>query len=141
MKFYFAYGSNMWLGQMKRRCPNYRVIGNGVLKGYRWIINKRGFANVIKSEQDEVHGVIYEISATDEQSLDCQVGVHNNKYRKQMMTVDFAGQNQECLVYVDPIFEEGKPKQEYIERLKKGIIDTNLTCEYVSRYLREYIDA
>jgi gamma-glutamylcyclotransferase (GGCT)/AIG2-like uncharacterized protein YtfP len=76
---------------MKDRCPDHRVIGNGVLKGYRWIISTRGYANIVKSETDEVHGVIYEISESDERSLDCWEGVQSGAYRKEMMPVEFEG--------------------------------------------------
>ena len=53
---YFAYGSNLWLCQMNKRCPNNRIYGYGILKKYRWIVNERGYANIIDSEEDEVHG-------------------------------------------------------------------------------------
>ncbi|KAA8572454.1 hypothetical protein EYC84_003074 [Monilinia fructicola] len=44
---YFAYGSNLSLTQMKARCPNSTYYGLGVLQGYRWIINQRGYANIV----------------------------------------------------------------------------------------------
>jgi gamma-glutamylcyclotransferase (GGCT)/AIG2-like uncharacterized protein YtfP len=126
---------------MKDRCPDHRVIGNGVLKGYRWIISTRGYANIVKSKTDEVHGVIYEISESDERSLDCWEGVQSGAYQKEMMPVEFEGQSRECLVYVDPVEEEGKPKQEYIERINKGISDSKLPQEYIDRYVRKFIHA
>jgi gamma-glutamylcyclotransferase (GGCT)/AIG2-like uncharacterized protein YtfP len=52
---------------MEELCPDHRVIGKGILKEYRWIISVRGYANIIKSELDEVHGVVYEISDSDEE--------------------------------------------------------------------------
>ncbi|KAJ2894971.1 hypothetical protein MKZ38_007060 [Zalerion maritima] len=47
MPLYFAYGSNMSLSQMRRRCPQNSYIGVGTLHGYTWQINDRGYANVI----------------------------------------------------------------------------------------------
>ncbi|KAB8300284.1 hypothetical protein EYC80_000484 [Monilinia laxa] len=44
---YFAYGSNLSLTQMKSRCPNSTYYGLGLLQGYIWIINERGYANII----------------------------------------------------------------------------------------------
>ena len=139
MKFYFAYGSNLWRNQMKDRCPDHRVIGNGVLKGYRWIISTQGYANIVKSKRDEVHGVIYEISESDERSLDRFEGVHSGSYRKEMMMVEVDGQSQECLVYVDPVNGEGNPKEEYIERINKGISDSKLSQKYIDYYIRKFI--
>ncbi len=141
MKLYFAYGSNLWLQQMKERCPNHKIVGNGILKGYRWIISERGYANIVKSSQDEVQGAVYEISDSDESTLDIKEGVRNGAYRKEMMTVEVDGQSLKCLVYVDPIEHEGKPKQEYIERINKGILDSKLSSEYINRYIRKFIPA
>lgn len=43
---YFGYGSNLWKAQMQSRCPTSKYLGIARLNGYRWIINKRGYANV-----------------------------------------------------------------------------------------------
>ncbi|HHT9106877.1 MAG TPA: gamma-glutamylcyclotransferase family protein [Candidatus Wujingus californicus] len=141
MKLYFAYGSNLWLKQMKERCPDYRVIGKGILKGYRLIVSSRGYANIIKSESDEVHGTVYEISDSDERSLDIKEGVQGGAYRKEMISVDVHSQSLKCLIYVDPVENECKPKQEYIERINKGILDAELPSEYIERYVRKFIPA
>lgn len=139
MIFYFAYGSNLWLEQMSNRCPKHTVIGKGVLKGYRWIISERGYANVVKSEPDEVHGVVYEITESDEESLDKKEGVDRGLYRKEIMATEVDGKSINCLVYVDPVEQAGKPQQEYIERINKGIVDSRLSSEYVERYMRMFI--
>jgi hypothetical protein len=54
MKRYFAYGSNMWDQQMKERCPESHKLGTARLAGYRWIISARGYANVLRSENNHV---------------------------------------------------------------------------------------
>jgi len=45
---YFAYGSNLSLAQMNLRCPTSSYIGLARLRGYRWIINTRGYANIVE---------------------------------------------------------------------------------------------
>ncbi|CVL01172.1 uncharacterized protein FMAN_10348 [Fusarium mangiferae] len=54
---YFAYGSNLSTEQMRRRCPYSTPVGLAYLKGWRWIINERGYANVVQlpidSDDDE----------------------------------------------------------------------------------------
>ena len=59
-------------GQMKNRCPTSQFRGVGHLPGWAWIINYRGFANIIKTDypQDEVWGLVYSLTATDESRLD-----------------------------------------------------------------------
>ncbi|MCJ1376207.1 hypothetical protein MMC20_007448 [Loxospora ochrophaea] len=44
---YFAYGSNLSPTQMGDRCPGSQFVGVGLLHGWRWIINERGYANII----------------------------------------------------------------------------------------------
>ncbi len=141
MKLYFAYGSNLWRKQMEDRCPEHRLISNGILKGYRWIITTRGYANVVRSTSDEVHGMVYEITESDERSLDRFEGVQGGDYRKEMLKIAIGGESKECLVYVDPVEEEGKPKREYVDRINKGISDSKIPAEYVDRYIRKFIPA
>ena len=63
---YFAYGSNLSISQMDKRCPDNISLDIGRLNGYRWIISSRGYANVIESENDYVLGRIYKINNIDE---------------------------------------------------------------------------
>jgi cation transport regulator ChaC len=139
MTLYFAYGSNLWREQMTRRCPDHREIGDGLLRGYRWIITTRGHASVVTSPGDVVQGRVYQLSAADEESLDRSEGVASGAYRKEMLPVEVDGRSCDCLVYVDPVVEEGVPREEYVERLGKGIVDAELPAAYVEHYLRRYL--
>lgn len=86
-KYYFAYGSNLHLCQMKRRCPDSKYIGCARLSNYRWQINERGYANVVRAEGHWVEGLVYEIDEKDEAQLDINEGVSKNCYAKHYMTV------------------------------------------------------
>ncbi|RFU77782.1 aig2 family [Trichoderma arundinaceum] len=86
-KLYFAYGSNLHIKQMNRRCPNSKFIGKARLSNYRWQINERGYANVTEAEGHWVDGLVYEIDDTDEAKLDINEGVAKNAYNKRYMTV------------------------------------------------------
>lgn len=89
---YFGYGSNLWLHQMRQRCPTSKYIGIARLTGYQWIIYKRGYANIVKiddgydeenvEEKEEKHewehevwGLVYELEQEDERRLDRNEGV------------------------------------------------------------------
>jgi gamma-glutamylcyclotransferase (GGCT)/AIG2-like uncharacterized protein YtfP len=139
MKLYFAYGSNMLQDQMNERCPNHKYFGHGILKGFRWIITERGYANIIKSEKDEVHGVVYRINEEDEAALDKAEGVHKNLYWKETHRVEIEKTDYPCLAYVDPIIAEGQAKEEYVGRINRGVSDAELNLEYVERYIRKFI--
>jgi len=139
MNLYFAYGSNMWLAQMAERCPDHRLLGVGVLKGYRWIISSRGYANIIKSPTDVVYGVVYEISVSDEAHLDVSEGVRVGSYYKEFLHLEVGGSYTNCLVYIDPIVDEGEPGGAYIIRINLGIEDAKLPSEYVQNSIRKYV--
>ncbi|KAM0562575.1 hypothetical protein ACHAPJ_002265 [Fusarium lateritium] len=100
---YFAYGSNLSTEQMRRRCPYSTPVGLAYLKGWKWIINARGFANIVqlpiddddtpdaeenrqltakgkeKATRDEedsgVYGLLYLVPPEDEERLDGHEGV------------------------------------------------------------------
>ena len=113
---YFAYGSNMWLSQMARRCPGITYVGRGVLYDFCWQINERGYANVVhvpsydtsttkKSNENGdgirgsdtnitprpcVHGLVYDLGNgnNNENLLDCYEGVHIGAYSKAYLDVE-----------------------------------------------------
>lgn len=142
MRPYFAYGSNLWDLQMAARCPEHRKLGRAVLAGYRWIITTRGYASVVEAPGGRVEGVVFGISATDEESLDLHEGVAKGNYVKTGLWVTLeAGGEVMALVYVDPVTEEGEPKVEYIARINAGLEDAGLSADYVARVVRRFVPA
>ena len=141
MKLYFGYGSNMWQEQMDKRCPDNKKVGIARLLGYRWIISARGFANILESESDEVEGVLFELSESDEATLDNHEGVATGCYRKVYLPVINKDREFVALVYIDPVTTEGTAKSEYVQRINWGLADANLTESYVARYVRKFIPA
>ncbi|OCL02836.1 hypothetical protein AOQ84DRAFT_357186 [Glonium stellatum] len=163
---YFGYGSNLWLRQMRLRCPTSEYLGVARLRGYRWIINGRGYANVVESQADNetansadvVYGLVYSLLPTDEARLDVNEGVPE-AYTKETMAVDFWAsdpsvddgqvdvskppQDKEALVYIDrKRVTEDKPKKEYIYRMNMGIrdaLDMGVPKKYVDGVMREFI--
>ena len=136
---YFAYGSNLSFAQMNRRCPYNLKIGIGILEGYRWIISKRGYANVVKSPGDYVLGKVYKITKSDKSTLNKREGVKRKCYEEKQMPILVDDDEFNCLVYVDPIVEEGFPDVYYISTINEGIVDSKLPQDYVKKYLRDKI--
>ena len=85
--FYFAFGSNLHLGQMAKRCPESRYIGTAKLHDYRFQINERGYANVLPSPGNCVEGLVYLLNPTDEARLDKSEGVPT-AYQKQILAIE-----------------------------------------------------
>jgi ABC-type Mn2+/Zn2+ transport system ATPase subunit/gamma-glutamylcyclotransferase (GGCT)/AIG2-like uncharacterized protein YtfP len=138
---HFGYGSNLGKAQMKKRCPEHTELGRATLTGYRWFINKRGFANITVSPGAVVEGFLYALSAADVASLDEAEGVRLGRYAKQYLPVTCGERTVIALTYVDPIAEEGVAAPEYVARINTGVTDAKLPAEYVNEYVRKYIAA
>ena len=138
---YFAYGSNLWLEQMRERCPDAVKVGVGELLGYRWIIYSRGYANIVRSPGDRVLGVVYRLSARDEESMYRSEGVAASAYAKEYHEILLQDEMLRCLVYIDSDTLEGSPKLEYIDRINHGFRDAGLPDDYITRYIRPYVPA
>lgn len=114
----------------------------------RWIINERGYANIIPSSGDIVYGLVFELSASDERSLDRYEG---STYEKQHIPIDLASKNDvvnshsvKSLIYVDVErkTERRHPVEEYIYRMNMGIRDAlkeGIPASYIKKYLRPFI--
>lgn len=89
-RLYVAYGSNLHLGQMARRCPDAKVYGTGVLKDYYLTFwgnfSRNGVATVIPHPGTDVPVGLWEISAEDEKYLDIYEG-WPRLYRKEDIEV------------------------------------------------------
>ena len=170
---YFGYGSNMWLDQMNRRCPENKYIGTAVLQdwlvGYLstcllvissttsnrcWIINQRGYANVIPSSGNYVYGFIYELNTKNEASLDVYEGaprIYDKKIHPvQLRTSPGDGEAAtkktiDALVYIDTVnTSPDDPKTEYIHRINMALQDglkNGVPQSYIDKYIRPFIPA
>ena len=137
---YFAYGSNLWHQQMQERCPQHRNLGRAVLLGYRWTITGGGTATVIPSAADEVWGILYGLSASDEVTLDIKECVPR-LYVKEMLSVLPEGSSKPipALVYIDTRPGEGPILAEYVIRMRKGLADSPLPADYVEKMIRPWV--
>jgi gamma-glutamylcyclotransferase (GGCT)/AIG2-like uncharacterized protein YtfP len=141
MKLYFAYGSNMDREQMNDRCPDNERIGRVILRGYKWYISSRGYASIRASKDDYVEGYLYRITHADEQSLDGYEGFPD-LYQKHTVQVQQDGAMvRRVMVYIDPVTEEGEPRDWYPSTINQGIADAELSDEYVAQYIRPFIPA
>jgi len=142
MKYYFAYGSNLKLEQMKKRCPDSINIGSSILKGYKLLFRKHhlkeeAFLTIEEDENESLPIGIFKISYSDELKLDQYEGVHKNCYRKEWLDFDFNGETINCLVYIMENPKKAEPKTEYIERIKQGYLDFGFDECYLEKALNE----
>jgi hypothetical protein len=156
---------------MDMRCPTSKYLGVARLNGYKWIINDRGYANVVEVNTTDskditsssdyanvVFGLVYSLKEEDERRLDKNEGVPI-AYTKEDLPCDFwSSQNGsmvdvtkppteavDMLVYIDRNrTSEDEPKKEYIYRMNRGIDDAikqGVPKEYVDDVMRKFIPA
>ena len=71
--YYIAYGSNLNVQQMARRCPTATPVGTGVLEGWRLEFRGSGsgaYLTIVPFEGGRVPVGIWRISEADERALD-----------------------------------------------------------------------
>jgi gamma-glutamylcyclotransferase len=136
---------------MDLRCPTSDYLGVARLNGYKWIINERGYANVVEVKDSEteypisgdekyenvVFGLVYLLQPDDEVALDKNEGVPI-AYTKENLVCEFwpskhgnpvdvqhdVSTEKKMLVYIDRNrITDSKPKREYIVRMNNGIKD------------------
>ena len=106
-RLYVAYGSNLNLPQMAKRCPGARIVGSSELKDY--VLTFRGghggaVATVEPSKGNSVPVLVWEITEEDEKALDRYEGFPF-LYRKENVRVNLKGKDIKAMVY---IMNEGK---------------------------------
>lgn len=115
----------------------------------KWIINEKGYATIVQSPGDKVYGLVYDISESDEQTLDRYENVPEN-YLKKYYSVTFLGTKDspvevemETLIYIDvKRTTESPPKTEYVYRMNMAIADAikeGVPGDYIDKYLRPFI--
>ena len=125
---YFAYGSNLNLFQMKRRCKDSIFIKKYELKGYRLNFrSKYRAADIEKSKNSLVPGALFEISKSDEKKLDVYEDypvlykkLYFNYYNKTVMTYIMVNKT-----------EFRYPTERYLNVVKRGYKDCKLDTKYL----------
>ena len=132
---YFAYGSNINLFQMKRRCKDSVFLKKYELKGYK--LNFRSTyraADIEKSKNFIVPGALFEISKSDEKKLD----VYEDfpiLYKK----LYFSYYNKTVMTYIMVNKTEFRyPTERYLNVVKQGYKDCNLDIKFLIKALNQF---
>ena len=92
-KYYIAYGSNLNINQMKRRCTTARVIGTGFIEDYELLFKGSktgGYLTIEKAEGKSLPVAIWKVTEIDEQALDRYEG-YPTFYYKADVEIDIKG--------------------------------------------------
>ena len=109
MHHYFAYGSNMFVQRIRQpdRAPSAVPVSTASLPGYRLYFHKRsvrdgsGKCNIVQTRLpgDEVHGVLFELTAGNVGDLDAAEGLKRGYDRREIEVLASSGW-QKAFTYV-----------------------------------------
>ena len=131
---YFAYGSNLNLFQMKRRCKDSIFLKKINLKDFRLTFRSKYRAADIEPKKNSiVPGGLFEISKSDEKKLDVYEDYpilykkyYFYYYSKKVMTYTMVKKTSFRF-----------PTERYLNIVKKGYQDCKLKNEFLIRALKE----
>jgi gamma-glutamylcyclotransferase (GGCT)/AIG2-like uncharacterized protein YtfP len=139
---YAAYGSNMDPAQMAERCPHSPQRGSGWLEGWRLAFGgedigwEGALATVVEEVGERVFVVLYELSASDEQSLDQWDGASLDYYRKTRVRVATLDGDVVAWLYVLNAYEGGLPAARFLGIIADAAEAAGAPDDYVKE-LRE----
>ncbi len=125
-KYYIAYGSNLDVDQMLRRCPDAITIGSSTIDGYKLVFrgnSRSGVANIEPCAGESVPVGIWSISSSDEESLDWYEG-YPRLYVKKSFTLSVRGKKIRGMAYVmTPGHRIAVPVRQYLNTILEGYKD------------------
>lgn len=86
-RYYIAYGSNLNVAQMKRRCPTATILATADLKGWELLFKGSltgSYLTIEKNENCSLPVAIWEVTPTDELALDRYEGYPNFYYKQNI---------------------------------------------------------
>ena len=124
MKLYIAYGSNLHMDQMLRRCPDAIRVGTSTIQDYELLFrgNNRitGVATIEPAVGKSVPVGIWAISDRDETFLDRYEG-YPRLYKKEWFTLDLNGEKVTAMAYImGPGHEIAAPYSRYLDTILTG---------------------
>lgn len=135
MKYYFAYGSNLNLVEMKNRCKDSIYLASTFLYDYELIFNK--FLTIIPSKNSKVPIGIFKISENDELNLDIYEE-YPSLYKKEIIKLNFNKEIIEGLIYIMNDFNKlEKPSKSYFNRCLDGYKNLNFDKIYLLDALKK----
>jgi len=129
---YFAYGSNLNLSQMKRRCKDSVFLKKINLENFRLTFRSRYRAADIEPKKNSlVPGGLFEISKSDEKKLDLYED-YPILYKKYYFILDGRKVMTYTMVKKTPF---RFPTERYLNVVKRGYLDCKLDKKFLNRAL------
>lgn len=135
-KYYLAYGSNLNLDQMSKRCPTSKLVGKTILNNYRLVFKgsgNTGYLTIEEAEDSIVPLGIFEITEFDEHHLDWYEG-YPTFYNKEYIEVMLNGNKIKGLIYImNPTYSYALPSMNYLSICSEGYNNFGFNREILSQ--------
>jgi gamma-glutamylcyclotransferase (GGCT)/AIG2-like uncharacterized protein YtfP len=125
---YFAYGANLNLRGMKRRCPRATPVCAATLRGYR--LEFRTYVTIAADAAARVDGALYELTPACWRALDRYEG---STYAKITVTVETADGPKQATAYILEGGERAAPTVAYFNDIARGYSDWKLDVTVLRR--------
>ena len=142
---YIAYGSNMSVEQMARRCPGATIVGTGKIEGYSLLFRGRPYSAVATvekgREKSQVPVLVWEINKMHEVALDIYEGFPT-LYTKVNIPVqmDNGEYIESAMAYViDPTLEFGAPSDYYFGVIRDAYLDFGFNMEILKYAVKKSV--
>lgn len=137
-RFYIAYGSNLNLEQMAKRCPTAEVVKAANLQNYRLMFRGKGtaVATIERRHGSKVPILIWRLQPSDEHNLDLYEGFPH-LYRKETLKLTVDGKRIRAMVYImnERLHPYDTPSRSYFDTIRQGYedsgFDTNILRQAV----------
>jgi hypothetical protein len=96
---YFAYGSNMNVDAMARRCPRSKALGLARLERHRLAVMREGWLTAVRNPSSAVHGVMWDLALSDIPALDRHESLSQGLYVKLTQAVIAERGPKRAIVY------------------------------------------
>ena len=139
-RYYLAYGSNLNIKQMKRRCPGARIVGTSMILDYELMFKGSQTGAYLTIEPHGDHAVpvaVWAVTPQDEVNLDRYEGYPTFYYKKEMEVLTRDRRNDairrvNAFVYI--MHEEREmamPSRRYVETCAEGYNDFQMNVKYL----------
>lgn len=139
-KYYLAYGSNLNVRQMARRCPTAKPVGTAVIRDYKLLFkgSKTGaYLTIEKKKGGTVPVAVWEVTDNDEKRLDAYEGCPTFYYKTEMeLPVKFLkdGKTKTITGFVYIMHEDRQleiPSRQYVHTCADGYMDFGFGLKYL----------
>ena len=138
MGIYAAYGSNMNLAQMKKRCPKAQVISKGEIRDYKLTFRGAGYANVEVSDHGSVPIVLWAITTECERALDRYEGYPRLYTKKEVAIATINGEQVAMMYVMTKQYADmpALPSEHYFEIIRQGYQDNEINTGALMKALK-----